>query len=425
MRKLSLIWKREYLARVRTKAFVISTVMLPLLFVGIIGVMVLMVGRQQGHTPRIAIADWTGNLAPAIRAHLRPKTPESKPVCDVTKTLEGPSLGKEVETEMRAEVRQGQLEGYLIVPTNALNGGTAEFHTLNAGDFSLTSSIRQAVNEAVVENRLAQRGVRVQDFNEIMRDVDLKLVRITEKGESEEKGQTFIAAAIMAGILYTTLLMYGMFTMRSVLEEKTTRVMEILVSSARPFEILAGKILALASVAFTQYLIWTLSATLFTAYSRGIMAGLGTTRKMPPLLIPASTLAFLVIFFLTGYLLYASMYAAVGAIVSSEEDAQQMQWPVTLPLIISIMLFNVIVQNPNSNLSVALSMVPFFSPVLMVFRIALQTPPLWQILLSLAILGATAAGIIYGSAKIYRVGILMYGKRPSLIEVFRWLRYTY
>ncbi|PYV33748.1 MAG: hypothetical protein DMG22_08765, partial [Acidobacteria bacterium] len=176
--------------------------------------------------------------------------------------------------------------------------------------------------------------------------------------------------------------------------------------------------------AFTQYLIWTLSASLFTAYGRVIMASVDATRKIPPIQIPASTLAFLVIFFLTGYLLYASMYAAVGAMVSSEEDAQQLQWPVTLPLIISVMLFNVVVQNPNSNLSVALSMVPFFSPVLMVFRIALQTPPLWQILLSLAILAATAAGIIYGSAKIYRVGILMYGKRPSLMEVFRWLRYT-
>ncbi|PYV32496.1 MAG: hypothetical protein DMG22_13035, partial [Acidobacteria bacterium] len=136
MRKLWLIWKREYLARVRTKAFVISTVMLPLLFVGIIGVMVVLGGRQQGRTPRIAIADWTGTLAPAIRAHLRPRTPESKPVCEIAKTLEGSSLGTDVESEMRAEVREGRLEGFLIVPNNALNGGAAEFHTLNAGDFS-------------------------------------------------------------------------------------------------------------------------------------------------------------------------------------------------------------------------------------------------------------------------------------------------
>ena len=282
----------------------------------------------------------------------------------------------------------------------------------------------RAVNEAVLENRLTRRGIQVQDFNELIRDVDLKLVRITAGGESEEKGQTFVAAVIMAGILYITLLMYGVFTMRSVLEEKMTRVMEVLVSSARPSQILAGKILAMAGVAFTQYLIWAVSAGLFAAYSRAIVARVGPAARMPPIEVPTSTLVYLVVFFLTGYLLYASMYAAVGAMVSSEEDAQQLQWPVTLPLIISVMLFNVVVQNPNSNLSVALSMVPFFSPVLMVFRIALQTPPLWQILLSLAILAATAAGIIYGSAKIYRVGILMYGKRPSLMEVFRWLRYT-
>jgi ABC-2 type transport system permease protein len=424
VRKLWLIWKREYLTRVRTKTFVVSTVFLPVLFVGIVGVTVLLAGRQQGRTPRIAIADWTGSLAPGILAHLRPETAESKPVCEVTKTLKGPNLGKDLDSEMRAEVRQGQLEGFLMIPANALSGGSAEFHTRNPGDFSLTNSIHQAVHEAVVENRLAQRGIRLQDFNEIIRDVDVKLVRITAAGESEEKGQTFVAAVIMAAILYTTLLMYGVFTMRSVLEEKTTRVMEILVSSARPSEILAGKILALASVAITQYLIWILSASLFTAYSRAIIARVSPAGKMPPLEIPTSTLAFLVVFFLTGYLLYASMYAAVGSLVSSEEDAQQLQWPVTLPLVASIILFNVIVQNPNSNLAVALSMVPFFSPVLMVFRIALQTPPLWQILLSLAILAASAAGIVYASAKIYRVGILMYGKRPSLVEVFRWLRYT-
>jgi ABC-2 type transport system permease protein len=154
------------------------------------------------------------------------------------------------------------------------------------------------------------------------------------------------------------------------------------------------------------------------------MARVSPAGKIPPIEIPGSTLASLVVFFLAGYLLYASMYAAVGSIVSSEEDAQQLQWPVTLPLVASILLFNVVVQNPNSNLSIVLSMIPFLSPVLMVFRIALQTPPLWQIVVSLAILVSTAAGIVYGSAKIYRVGILMYGKRPSLIEVFRWLRYS-
>lgn len=424
MRKLYLIWKREYLARVRTKAFVISTVFLPVLFVGIIGISVLLSTHQQGRTPRIAIADWSGHLTAAVRDHLRPKDSAAKPACEIVKTLAGASLTAATATQLREEVRQGGLEGFLIIPADASQGGIAEFHTRNPGDFALTNSLHRAVNEAVVENRLSERGIEIHDFNEIVKDVDLKLVRITAGGESVEKGQTFVAAVIMAAILYTTLLMYGVFTMRSVLEEKTTRVMEVLVSSARPSQILAGKILALASVAFTQYLIWILSASLFGTASRAMMAKVGPAGKIPPVEIPASTLAYLVVFFLAGYLLYASMYAAVGSIVSSEEDAQQLQWPVTLPLVVSILLFNVVTQNPNSNLSVVLSMIPFLSPVLMVFRIALQTPPLWQIIVSLAILLATAAGIVVASAKIYRIGILMYGKRPSLVEVFRWLRYT-
>jgi ABC-2 type transport system permease protein len=252
MRKLWLIWKREYLARVRTKAFVISTALLPLLFVGIVGVSALLATRQQGRTPRIAIADWTGRLAPAIRDHLRPEDPTSKPICEIVKALEGPGLTPNVAFELRAEVRQERLEGFLIIPSDALAGGAAEFHTRNPGDFQLTDSIHRAVHEAVIADRLAERGIAVHDFKEIIKDVDLKLVRITAGGESVEKGQTFVAAVIMAAILYTTLLMYGVFTMRSVLEEKTTRVIEILVSSARPSQILAGKILALASVAFTQ-----------------------------------------------------------------------------------------------------------------------------------------------------------------------------
>ena len=145
---------------------------------------------------------------------------------------------------------------------------------------------------------------------------------------------------------------------------------------------------------------------------------------MPKIHIPWSLLAYMVIFFLAGYLLYASLYAAVGAMVSTEQEAQQVQAPLTMVIVLSFLLFNVILRDPNSRTAVVLSLVPFLSPILMILRIAMQTPPFWQIVLSLALSLSTTVGVVYVSAKIYRVGVLMYGKRPSVVELFRWLRYT-
>ena len=215
-----------------------------------------------------------------------------------------------------------------------------------------------------------------------------------------------------------------MTTMRSVIEEKSTRIIEILIASVRPFHLLAGKILGVAGVALTQYLIWTVVGALLAAYG-GLMADLVRPgASLPTLRLPAALLIYSVVFFLAGYLLYASLYAAIGSMVSSEQDAQQIQLPVTLMIVISLLLFKVILRSPNSPLAVTLSLIPFLSPILMVLRIAVQTPPFWQIALSLGLSLAATFGVVLVSARIYRVGVLMYGKRPSLIEVFRWLRYT-
>jgi ABC-2 type transport system permease protein len=233
-----------------------------------------------------------------------------------------------------------------------------------------------------------------------------------------------LVAVAVAMVLYLTLVVYGMATMRSVLEEKTTRIVEILASSARPFQLLIGKILGVAGVGFTQYLIWTLAGALISTYGAAVAAAFRPGASVQQFHFPLSLLIYAVLFFLAGYFLYASLYAAVGAMVSSEQEAQQVQLPVTLVIVAAFVLYPTVMRDPASRLAVIVSLVPFLSPILMIIRIALQTPPFWQIALSLALSMATTVGVVYFAAKIYRVGILMYGKRPSLAELLQWLKYT-
>jgi ABC-2 type transport system permease protein len=225
-------------------------------------------------------------------------------------------------------------------------------------------------------------------------------------------------------LLYTSLLMYGIITMRSVIEEKTTRTMEVLISSVRPFELLAGKILGVAAVAFTQFSIWMTTTALLFSY--GILASWGMTKNSPlaGVHVPVSLVLYAGVFFIGGYFMYASMFAAIGSACSNEQDAQQLQWLAMAPLVFCMIIYGVILNDPTSRTAVILSEIPFFAPVLMVLRISLQTPPAWQIALSLTLLILTTIAVMYASAKIYRIGVLMYGKRPSLVELVRWLRYT-
>ncbi len=424
MRKVWLIFKREYLTRVRTKGFIISTVALPVLSLGAFGFSIMMVGRQSDRTLRIAILDKAGGLATAIADGLDRKLPNGQPAFRVVRSLDQSEREDKITDELRTQVLRGQLDGYLVVSRNVLDGKDAEFHTKNVGDVAPTLSVRRAVSNAVIARRLNDQGLHVKNLSEIVRGVDLKLVKVTEEGETEERGQTILMSVLMMFLLYMTLVIYGVMTMRSVLEEKTTRIIEILVSSVRPFRLLVGKILGVAAVGVTQYLIWIVSGGLLSAYGRLIVNAFKPDLAIPQVHIAASPLVYLVIFFLAGYFLYASLYAAIGAMVSSDEEAQQLQVPVTLPIVIPAFLVQVVLRNPNSTLSTVLSLIPFFAPVLMVVRIALQTPPFWEIALSLLLLALSTVGVVYVSAKIYRVGVLMYGKRPSLVEVLRWLRYT-
>ncbi len=424
MHKVWLIFKREYLTRVKTKGFIAATIGIPLFSVGVFGFSIFMATRQSDHTIRIAIVDESGGFIQPIQRSLNGKLPNGQPEFDVAQTIDQPASEDETRQKLLAEVNGGRLDGFLVLPAGAAEGKAAEFHTRNTGDFSLRGTIERAVDEAVVARRLSDRGVQVDNVRALIHGIDLKVLKVSTQGETEEKGQTFLIAVILAMLLYMTLIIYGVVTMRSVLEEKTSRIVEVLVSAVSPFQLLAGKIIGVAAVAFTQYGIWITTAALLSAYGSALAVSFRPGASPPSFHIPAHVLAAVAVYFLLGYFLYASIYAAIGAAASNEQDAQQMQMPVILPLVMSFIMFNMVLRDPNSTASVILSEIPFFTPIVMLLRISMQTPPFWQIALSIALLLVAILGVVYFSARIYRVGILMYGKRPSVVEIFRWLRYS-
>ena len=225
----------------------------------------------------------------------------------------------------------------------------------------------------------------------------------------------------MGVILYISILVYGLYVMRGVLEEKQSRIIEVLLSSVKPFQLMLGKVTGIGLVSLTQVTIWVASMFTISSIAAGQAIAFGDF-KIPR--IPLSMVLYMLLFMILGYFLYSTLYAMVGAIVSSEEDGQQMQMPITILLVLPYILSSFVLSKPDSTTSIILSMIPFFSPILMFMRITVQQPPWWQIALSIGLLIATIFGAIWVAAKIYRVGVLMYGKRPSLPELVKWLKYT-
>jgi ABC-2 type transport system permease protein len=219
-------------------------------------------------------------------------------------------------------------------------------------------------------------------------------------------------------LLYMAVLLYGISVMRSVLEEKNSRILEVLLSSATSTELMAGKLLGVGAVGLTQILVWVVIAVVFA------FPGMAMQPSLSEFQIPPGVLVAFAVFFLLGYLLYSTMYATIGAITTTEQEGQQLQFFIIIPLVLSVFMLAPVVRNPDAPVMVWMSMIPFFAPVVMYARIVVQTPPLWQIALSVFLLIVTVAGLLVLCARIYRIGILIYGKRPNLPEILKWLKYA-
>jgi ABC-2 type transport system permease protein len=243
-------------------------------------------------------------------------------------------------------------------------------------------------------------------------------MRLSEAGAREDRGAGFLFSTVLLMAIYTAVFMWGQALMTSVIEEKNNRVVEVMVSSVSPDTLLSGKLLGVGAAGLTQLLAWALTMGLIGVYvGSGAVAGGASVPE-----VGVGVLVAFVLFFLLGFFLYGSLYAAVGASVNSMQEAQNLMLPMMMPVIVAMMFFPMVLRSPDSTLAVALSLVPLLSPLLMFLRISVLTPPLWQIALAVTLTLLTIWGVVWMASRIYRVGILMYGKRPTLPEILRWVR---
>ncbi len=436
MRKILAVIKREYIQIVRTKGFIIGTVLGPVFMIALIVVPIIVSSVSVEKQETIGVVDLTNEIFMELDKKLDHKDYRLKDGFRryVLEKFE-PSAGtEELRHELRERVLKKELSAYIYIPEDVLEIGAresavrdsepeeekVEYVSEHTTDFEKLRAINRALNNVVIEKRLKREGLDPQKVAQYIKRVGLQPIKITKKGEEEDTGGTFMISYILALIIYMAILIYGQVIMRGVIEEKSSRVVEVVLSSLRPFQLMMGKILGIGAVGLTQFSIWTLFGIGASVYGTSFIPA-GANFAMPS--IPAYVFVYFVVFFILGYFLFGTLYAAIGSLVNSEKEAQQLVMPVTMFLIVPIMLMIFIIRAPNSPIAVFLSFIPFFAPILMFLRITVLIPPFGQIGASIVILILTILFMIWLTAKIYRVGILMYGKRPKFAEIVRWMRY--
>ncbi len=430
MRNVLLIFKREYITRVRTKGFILFTILMPLFIFGVVVLPSKLMMMKSGGTRKVVIVCSNPALGESVKQNLLEsdkhngaKAADSddderaiSPKFEVTLRN---TLDDATDHELHDAVNAGKISGYLWLSDAAVQSGTVQYKNKNASSFMEIAAVQSALRSAVTRSQLAGRGISAADVEKIVQPVKLESVAVKGTGEKKSSGlQAFLLPFLMMMMIYMSLIIYGVQVMRSVIEEKTTRVVEVLLSSVSPMELMAGKIFGVGAVGLTQMAIWALLGAV-----AGTPMGLAM-RGLFKLDLPISVLIFLPVFFLLGFLLYSTLYAAVGAMCNSDEEAQQLQWPVLMPIIACTVFASAIISDPKSSMAFWLSIFPLTSPLIMFVRCCVETPPAWQLALCIALLIAAILGVLWLCSRIYRVGILMYGKRPTLPEIVKWIRYA-
>lgn len=404
--------RREYLQRVRSKWFIFSTVGGPLFMIALLVIPAFFASRGEQAERNIAVVDRTGVLYGRLAPRLE----------DAGYTLHDEPWSEEVVAELTQRVTDEEMGGFLVLDQETLASGKAVLYAASAPSPVRSLAIRSAVSRAALEALLESRGV---DSEALMGGGELQVERLSAGGAGMDDPR-FAVAYIGAFFLYMMLLIYSVSVMRATLEEKTSRVVEIVISSMRPWHLMLGKILGVGAVGLTQMAVWALSAVLvFTAGLPALLAArpeLATLEEIRPFLPGLGLLLLFLGFFVFGFFMFSGLYAAVGAMCNTDEEAQQAQFPVMLLVIVPILFVMQVIQNPGSTLAVGLSLFPFFSPILMFARIAGGGAPIWQVALSFVLMGLATLAVAWVAGRIYKVGILMAGKRPTLPELWRWVR---
>ncbi len=445
MNKTILILRQEYLKRVRKKSFIILTILVPLIFIGMFALIIYLSVQDDKQERVIAVYDestlFQGQLEQDdyTRYHFIPESEYNR---------------------LKTSLKGSEFYALLYIPENIYTDNTAQLTSEKQLPIELTEQISRKLGRFIENDKrqkiIDESGIPDLDkrLSATQTRIRLNTLLISETGEAKKSSSevAFVASYAMGFIIYFFVFMYGGMVMRSVMEEKKNRIVEVIISSVRPFQLMAGKIIGTALVGLTQVAIWVIigiiaigvAQNFFTPESAGQVSqslmesqpigagipGMAEQNQVVEILelvgnlnIPLILFSF-IFYFLAGYLMYSSLLGAVGAAVDNEEDSQQLVFPITFPMILSIMLLFPVARNPEGTLAFWGSVIPFTSPIIMMVRIPYGLP-VWELLLSMFLLVGATIGAIWIAAKIYKTGLLMYGKKVNLKELIKWLRYKH
>lgn len=432
MNRIQIVAKNEFLKRVKTRAFILTTLLGPLAFVAFIAIVgfISVKALSDDESKTIAVIDDSGVLFDRLAEGDADQFSFVRPAVTAD--------------SVKSSVLAGRYDGYLRIPAEVLTGQAGvEYSTVEGGMGSIFQrGLERRVEGVIEEVRLEQANVTPEVRDILNGRIQVSATVLTTEGEEAgNAGGYAVVGFIMGFLIYISMLVYGSVVMRGVIAEKTSRVVEIIVSSVKPFELLLGKVLGIGAMGLLQMTVWaglimagtvgsSFIIALFidpsavslpdTASQQEVMAAM----DFQPPQLGLEVFVWFVLFFLGGYLLYASLFAAIGSAVDQESDAQGFMLPVMMPIILSIVFIQPIIEAPNSTFAVVLSMIPFFSPIPMVVRVAVTEVPFWQVGGSFVLLIGTFLGAIWVSSRIYRVGVLMYGKKAKLSDLIKWVRYA-
>ena len=448
MRKFLAVVKHEYKKIVVKWTFLLGTLLFPVIGLGF-AVIPAIIFSIKGEPTRLVIVDQSNKIAPRLRENLSTERLETKAREAAKDQMDGLTASQEekmkrgakqlasvfilidfdttgktpehIRQELNAQAAGDEIDAYLLIPADIdAPDAKVEFRSRKTGDFVAGDTLRDALDEAVRSQRLADAHISEALLRDLSRNVDFESKSISEKGEEKDSDTLFIASLVIGMMIYISLTIYGQVIMGAVVEEKETRIAEILFSSARPFTLMFGKLVGVGLAGLTQLAIWVGSLVAIIAFLATQTDSSEIVSSLPhvtPLMI-----AYVFIFFLVGFFIYSSIYALIGSMVTTVQEGGQFALPVIGLLLTGFYLCFAVIRDPNSSLSFWASIAPFVAPMTMPVRIMAEMPPFWQIALSILINCLAISGLVWLAARVYRIGMLMYGKRATIPEVLKWIR---
>lgn len=409
--KLLMVARWEFTEKVRTKAFLVALFVTPLISVSFMVIPMLLINKENDTTKSYAIYDATRQLTKTVSdsLHSKYRLKDGKPMYEIV-PASGTNIDK-VITEYKQRILNEEFEGIFVIPENVEKERKTTYYSTNVASEQDISNVSSEIEDVFIDNQLRKNNVDVTKYKEITKPIKQDRIKITRDGKSEDSNfiKQYFSVLFALFLIFILISTTGQALVRSLLEEKSNRIMEVILSSCSARELMFGKLLGLGGLGLVQGAVW------------GLLAVIAGTQLDMAVAITAH-LPITLLFAILGYLFYASLMIGIGSTVTTEQEAQNITGYIIMLAVMPLVLIISFLANPNGTLAKVLTYIPFLTPSVMPARIAVQTPELWEILLSIALMVASIIGVIYVSSKIFTVGILSYGKRLTLAEVWHLLK---